>query len=107
MTQRWLTGVVAAVVSVALFSAAWAAEAVRVTREENKPSKVTIKAGEEVHWVNASGGTAHISFGRNAPRFYLGKGDNRVKFPEPGTYEYSVHISGTKGHAHTGTVEVK
>jgi len=39
-------------------------------------------------------------------KFYLGK-EGRVKFEKPGTYEYSVHISGTKTHAHTGSVVVK
>jgi plastocyanin len=97
---------VAVGLTVAVASGAFAAETVRVTREENKPAKVTIKAGDEVHWVNGTGGTAHITFGKNAPQFYLGKGDNRIKFTEPGTYEYTVHITGVKAHAHTGTVEV-
>jgi len=30
-----------------------------------------------------------------------------VKFDKPGTYEYTVHITGTKVHAHRGTVVVK
>ena len=107
MRQRWTMGAVATALTVVAVSPACAAETVRVTREENKPAKLTIKAGEEVHWVNGTGGTAHITFGKNAPQFYLGKGDNRIKFTEPGTYEYSVHISGVKGHAHTGTVDVK
>jgi plastocyanin len=107
MRQRWMTGLVATALTIGLVGAAAAAEKVRVTREENKPAKVTIKADEEVYWVNGSGGTAHITFGKNAPQFYLGKGDNRIKFTEPGTYEYTVHISGVKGHSHTGTVEVK
>ena len=46
-----------------------------------------------------------VSLGWSA--FYLGKGDNRIKFTEPGMYEYTVHVSGVKGHGHTGTVEVK
>jgi plastocyanin len=107
MRQRWMTGLVAGVVTLAVVGGASAAEKVTVTREENKPAKVSIKAGEEVYWVNGTGGTAHITFGRNAPQFYLGKGNNRIKFTEPGTYEYSVHVSGVKGHGHTGTVEVK
>jgi plastocyanin len=107
MRSRWLTGMVGVALTVAVVSSARAAETVRVTREENKPAKVTIKAGEEVHWVNGTGGTAHITFGKNAPQFYLGKGDNRIKFTEPGTYEYTVHVTGVKGHGHTGIVEVK
>lgn len=86
---------------------AWAEGKVTVTREESKPQKLEVKVGEEVRWVNASGGTAHIWFaGADGYRFYLGK-EGRVKFDKPGTYEYSVHISGTKSHTHTGTVLVK
>jgi hypothetical protein len=29
------------------------------------------------------------------------------KFITPGTYEYTVHVSATKAHAHRGTVVVK
>ena len=87
--------------------AAWAEAKVTVTREANKPEQVEIRAGEEVYWVNATGGTAHISFGKDAIQFYLGKGSNRVKFTEPGTYEYAVHVSAVKGHSHTGTVVMK
>lgn len=39
--------------------------------------------------------------------FYIGKGPGRVKFDKPGTYEDSVHVTGTKVHAHTGSVVVK
>jgi plastocyanin len=107
MSMRWTAIVVALGFGLAAVGSAWAEAKVTVTREANKPEKVSVNAGEEVHWVNATGGTAHIMFGKNAPQFYLGKGDNRVKFNEPGTYEYTVHVSGVKGHAHTGTVEVK
>jgi plastocyanin len=86
---------------------AWAETKITVTREVSKPQKAEVRAGEEVRWVNASGGLAHISFsGADAVRFYLGK-EGRVKFDKPGTYDYTVHISGTKAHAHTGTIVVK
>ena len=80
-----------------------------VTREENKPKAVEINAGEEVRFVNHSGGNAHLWFaGQDGVKFYLGgKDGGLVKFDTPGTYQYSVHISGTKVHAHTGTVVVK
>lgn len=107
MRRRWMTGAVVGALTLVVVGGAWAAEKVTVTREVNKPAKVSIKAGDEVYWVNGTGGTAHITFGKNAPQFYLGKGDNRIKFTEPGTYEYTVHVSGVKGHGHTGTVEVK
>ncbi|SRR6266567_5634949 len=87
---------------------AWAGAKVTVTREESKPETVEVKAGEEVWFVNASGGTAHVSFaGSEAIAFYVGRGDSRVKFTTPGTYRYTVHLSGVKAHAHTGTIVVK
>lgn len=87
---------------------AWAEARVLVTREESKPSTVEIQAGDEVEWLNASGGSAHMSFGNDAAiQFSVGHGDSRVKFTTPGAYRYTVHISGTKAHAHTGTVIVK
>ena len=101
-----MVGAVAMVLTVSA-GGAWAETKITVTREESKPQKVEVKVGEEVRWVNASGGTAHIMFaGSDGYRFYLGK-EGRVKFDKPGTYEYTVHISGAKAHAHTGTVLVK
>ena len=80
-----------------------------VTREENKPVTVEVKAGEAVKWTNATGGTAHVAFvGNDAVQFYVGgKEGGRVRFDKPGTYEYVVHISGVKPHGHRGTVVVK
>ena len=86
---------------------AWADAKVTVTREESKPRTVEVKAGEEVRFVNSSGGNAHVMFADNGVMFYIGKGPGRVKFDKPGTYEYSVHVTGTKVHAHTGAVIVK
>ena len=80
---------------------------ITVSREESKPQKVEVKAGEEVRWINATGGTAHVEFaGADGISFYIGK-EGRVRFDKPGTYDYTVHISGVKAHAHTGTVVVK
>ena len=88
--------------------AVWAEARVMVTREENKPATVEISVGEEVHWVNVSGGIAHISFGDNPPvQFRVGEGSSSVKFTTAGTYRYTVHLAGVKAHAHTGTVVVK
>jgi plastocyanin len=99
-----------AVLIVGVTAASAAADAnVVVTREENKPATVEIKAGEAVTWTGATGGTAHIVFTNNeALQFYVGSKDGgRVRFDKPGTYEYFVHISGVKSHAHRGTVVVK
>jgi plastocyanin len=106
---------VATVAAVALIltvgaGGAWAEGKVTVTREESKPKTVEIKTGEEVRFINGSGQTAHVWFGGNdAIRFYVGAGasGSAVKFDKPGTYEYTVHITGGKTHAHTGTVVVK
>ena len=57
--------------------------------------------------VNASGGVAHVSFGDSPIQFMVGSANSTVKFTEPGTYKYYVHISGVKGHAHSGNVVVK
>lgn len=87
---------------------AWAQVKVNITREESKPNPVTIKAGETVQFINNTGGTAHVMFaGSDAYMFYVGKSESRIKFEKPGTYEYTVHVSATKGHAHTGSVVVK
>jgi plastocyanin len=102
--------VLAAVVIVGLTAGSAAADAkVVVTREENKPATVEIKAGEAVTWTGATGGSAHIVFTNNeALQFYVGgKEGGRVRFDKPGTYEYFVHISGVKSHVHRGTVVVK
>ena len=87
---------------------AWAEAKVTVTREENKPQTVEIRAGEEVRFINASGSTAHVWFaGNDAIRFYVGKAGSSVKFEKPGTYEYTVHVTAGKVHSHTGAVVVK
>ena len=101
-------GAAALVLAVGLVaSPAWAEAKVTVTREENRPKSVEIKAGEEVRWINGSGGTAHVSFaGNDGVEFYIGK-EGRVKFDKPGTYDYTVHITGVKAHSHTGSVVVK
>jgi plastocyanin len=81
---------------------------VHITREESKPKTAEIKAGGTVQFINNTGGTAHVMFaGNDAYMFYVGKSESRIKFEKPGTYEYTVHVSATKGHSHTGSVVVK
>jgi plastocyanin len=90
------------------FGPAWAAETkVRVSREENKPRTIEVKVGDEVSWVNGTGGTAHVEFAHTGLAFYIGSKEGTVKFEKPGTYEYTVHIAGVKSHAHMGTIVVK
>ena len=97
------------IVSVGGHGTAWAGATVHVTREANKPDPVEVKVGDEVAFVNATGaGRAHVSFeGNDAVQFNVGHGGSQIRFDKPGTYRYTVHISGVKGHAHTGTVVVK
>jgi plastocyanin len=105
-----MLGAVVAVTFVLAIGGAWAEGKVTITREENKPKDVEVKAGEEVRFINSSGQTAHVWFGGNeAVRFYVpsGSGGAKVKFDRAGTYEYTVHVSAGKAHSHTGTVVVK
>jgi plastocyanin len=102
-----ILAIILAMTLVSVLGTAWAQAKVTVTREESKPQKVEVKVGEEVRWVNGTGGSAHVAFaGADGIEFYIGK-EGRVKFDKPGTYDYTVHISGVKGHAHTGTIVVK
>lgn len=108
--QRLIGGVLGAMaVLVAVAGPAAAGANVTVTREENKPANVEIKAGEEVAWTNATGGVAHIAFvGSEAVQIHVGgKEGGRIRFEKPGTYAYVVHVTGVKAHAHRGTVGVK
>jgi plastocyanin len=111
--MRKVRAVLAAVLAftfVVRVGGAWAEGKVTITREENKPKDVQVKAGEEVRFINSSGQTAHVWFGGNeAIRFYVpsGSGGAKVKFDKAGTYEYTVHVSAGKVHSHTGTVVVK
>lgn len=87
---------------------AWAQAKVHITREESKPNPVEIKVGGTVQFINNTGGNAHVMFlGNDAYMFYVGKSESRIKFEKPGTYEYTVHVSATKVHAHPGSVIVK
>ncbi len=85
-TMAMLVGV--AVLSLVVgIGGAWAEGKVTVTREENKPKDVEVKAGEEVRFVNSSGQTVHVWFGGNdAVRFYVPAGSSgaKVKFDKPG-----------------------
>ncbi len=109
--RRILFVMFSAVLAVGVFAhgTAWAGATVKVTREANKPDPVEVKAGEEVAFINATGGGhAHVSFeGNDAVQFNVGHGGSQVKFDKPGTYRYTVHLSGVKAHSHTGTVVVK
>ena len=111
MKTGWSTAITLAVVALAVSSSdAWAqAATVTIGARASTPELVEIKAGEEVEWVNAAGGTAHVWFGFvNVLGFYVGQSGVRVQFDRPGTYDYLVHLTiGTSAHSHPGTVVVK
>lgn len=89
---------------------AWAqAATVTIGARASTPESVEIKAGEEVEWINAAGGTAHVWFGPiKVLGFYVGRSGVRVQFDRPGTYDYLLHLTiGTSAHSHPGTVVVK
>jgi plastocyanin len=103
------TFMVVLVVSGVANATAWAGVTIQVTREANKPDPVEVKVGEEVAFINATGGGhAHVSFeGNDAVQLNVGHGGGLVRFDKPGAYRYMVHLSGVKAHAHSGTVVVK
>lgn len=86
---------------------AWAQTRITVTREANTPPSVEIRTGDQVQWINASRATAHVWFFPAPLAFYIGVGGVLVRFDKPGTYEYTVHITGTETHTHSGTVVVR
>jgi plastocyanin len=89
---------------------AWAESKVNITRGENQPKAVEVKAGDEMRFINSSAQTVHVWFaGRDAERFYVPAGSEgaKVKFDRPGTYEYTAHVTAGNVHTHTGSVAVK
>lgn len=61
--------------------------------------KVTIAKGDEVTWVNGTGGLVHIEFETQpgGHLFQVPKDEAvRVRFEQPGEHKYFVHISGTR-----------
>ena len=86
----------------------WAIAKVTLAQEGSRPRTLEIRAGEAVQFINASGNTAHLWFGENdAIRFYVERTGSTIKFERPGTYDYTVHVTAAKVHAHTGRIVVK
>ncbi len=70
-------------------------------------SRWAAPSGEQVWFVNGSGGMALVPFaGSGAARSWVGRRHCEVRFEAPGTYGYTVHVSGVKVHGPTGTIEV-
>ena len=98
---------VTAIVAVFL-SVAGAETTVTVIDDVNLPTKVEVRVGEYVTFLNAAGGTAHVVIGGNdAVEFSIGDRGSRMRFTTPGTYAYTVHVIGRRPHTHTGTVVVR
>ena len=111
MRTRWSAVITLAVLALAVNAGdAWAqAATVTIGARASMPESVEIKAGEEVEWINTTGGTAHVWFGFvKVLGFYVGRSGVRVQFDRPGTYDYLVHLTiGASAHTHPGTVVVK
>lgn len=104
-----LTVMLAGVVALAAAGAprAWAASTVVLGRVDSTPRKLVIKPGDDVRFINGTGGRAELWFGgRNGLRLFVEPGGTLVKFDRAGTYDYSVDVSGTKASAHNGEVIV-
>ena len=92
-----------------LLNVAFAEKTVTVIDEVNQPAKVeVVVVSEYVTFLNAAGGTAHVSVGGNdAVEFYVAERGSRMRFTKPGTYRYTVHVIGRRPHTHTGSVIVR
>ena len=81
---------------------------VTVTQETNLPSTIEVAAGDYITFLNGTWETAHIVVGGNEDvGFFIGDRGSRMRFMRPGTYQFTVHLLGTKPHTHRGTVIVK
>jgi len=99
---------IAPAVIAALVSLAFAETTITVIDDVNLPATVQVAVGEYVVFLNAAGGTAHVVVGGNdAVEFYVAERGSRMRFTEPGTYTYTVHVIGRRPHTHTGAVVVR
>jgi plastocyanin len=102
-----IAAILAGVVMVAGFGVprAWAISTISLGRDDSTPRTLRIKPGDEVRFVNATGGRVQLWF-PDGLRLFVAPGGSVVKFDRPGDYDYSVHVSGTKAAAHNGEVVV-
>lgn len=69
------------------------------------PRTLHLKPGDDVRFVNATGGKAQLWF-PDGLRLFVAPGGSLVRFDRAGTYDYSVHVSEAKAGAHNGEVVV-
>lgn len=110
MAKKLFGSMAMALLVLALVFPALAAErTVVITLGDLRPEKLEIARGDEVTWINASGGLAHVQFAAEpAGHELIQKGGTiRMKCDHlPMTHRYVVHISGTKGRMLTGSILV-
>lgn len=110
MRKKLFGSMAIAVLVLALAFPALAAErTIVITLGDLRPEKLEIVRGDEVTWINASGGLAHVQFAEEPTGHKLiqKSGTIRMKCDHPPmTHRYVVHISGTKGRMLTGSIVV-
>ena len=105
--KTFVAVVLAGVVTVAGIGVprAWAESTIVLSRNDSTPRTLRIKPGDDVRFINSTGGKAQLSF-QDGLRLFVEPGGSLVKFDRAGGYDYSVHVSETKASAHNGEVVV-
>jgi len=105
--KTFVAVVLAGVVTVAGIGVpgAWAESTIVLGRDDSAPRTLTIVPGDDVRFINATGGRAQLWF-PDGLRLFVEPGGSLVRFDRAGTYDYSVHVSQTKAGAHNGEVVV-
>jgi plastocyanin len=86
---------------------AWATSTITLSRNDSTPRTLKIKPGDDVRFINATGGRAQLWFGgQHGLRLFVSPGGSLVKFDRAGTFDYSVNVSEAKASAHNGEVVV-
>jgi hypothetical protein len=68
---------------------------------DSTPRTLKIKPGEDVQFINGTGGHAQLWF-EDGLRLFVPPGGSLVRFDRVGTYDYRVHVSEAKAGAHRG-----
>lgn len=99
-----LAGVVA-VAGLGVPRAVAAESTIVLGRTDSTPRTLKIKPGEDVRFINGTGGQAQLWF-EDGLRLFVQPGGSLVRFDRVGTYDYRVHVSEAKAGAHRGEVVV-
>jgi plastocyanin len=105
--KTFVAVVLAGVVTVAGLGVprAWAESTIVLSRDDSTPRTLRITPGDDVRFINATGGKAQLWF-PDGLRLFVEPGGSLVTFDRAGSYDYSVHVSGAKVSAHNGEVVV-